>query len=181
MNDSLTQLRAKVDAARTTHDRAKEQWCDKKSAAAAANAVLTAEKYERAVDQSRGGPRSAAGFVPPKTAKQLAADAATAALDRSEIRMNDAARAMSAAQAALLFVENQILSRWRNSLARTIRQGQSEGWPDEIVAPLIADLKLMCPPDTAVRLHQRFTLSALVRDLLDETPDVLRVNTSVSE
>ena len=108
-------------------------------------------------------------------------EAARDAFNAAEMRMNDASRAVSAAMAALLTVENGILTRWRDQQARTIRQLQLDGAPDEVVTPKIVELKLMCPPDTEVRLHQRFTLSALVREVLDETPDALRIHTSIAE
>jgi hypothetical protein len=181
MNNNLTEARWNLDAARWNLDRAKAAWRDKKSAAAAASAVAAAERHERNMIISRGGPRPAPNFVPPKTAAQLAADEAQAACDGAEARMNSAQIALNAAAATLLAQENRILTRWRDSLARTIRQAQTEGWPDEIVAPLLADLRLMCPPDTVVRLHQRFTLSAIVREVLDEQPHELHLHTPVDQ
>jgi hypothetical protein len=182
MNDTpLAEARARIDAARETYDAAKIQWRDANRAAVAAKAPYDAERHERSMQISRGGPRPAANFVPPKTAAALAADEAQAAFETAEMRMNNAQRALAAAESSLLAIENRILTRWRDQRAREYRQLQLNGAPDEVLAAKLAELRLMCPPNTCVRLHQRFTLSALVREVLDEHPDVLQIDTPVSE
>jgi hypothetical protein len=181
MNDSLSQLRAKVDAARSAHERAKKHWCDKKNVAASKKAVWDAERYERAMIVSRGGPRPAPNFVPPKTQAEIAADAALSTLTTAEARMIEAHNAVNVAESKLLSAENAILSRWRDNLAREIRALQLTGIDDNELAAKLAELRLMCPPYMEVRINQRFALSALVREVLDEQPDILHIDTPVSE
>jgi hypothetical protein len=116
MNDSLNQLRAQVDAAHTTFERAKATWSDKKAAAAAANALVSAEKNERALGVE--GPRPAAGFKLPKTANELAAEAALGALGAAYEQMSNAQSALDSAEAKLLRTENAVLTRGRDEQVR---------------------------------------------------------------
>jgi hypothetical protein len=170
--NNLTEARDRIDAARETFDAAKIDWCAKSKAATLALAAFNVERQERAAVISRGGPRPLAGFVPPKSAAELAADAAQAAFNDAELRMNSAQRALAAAESSLLAIENRILNRWRDQCARDIRWLQEIGAPEDEIATRLAELKLMCPDDTQVRITQRFTLSLVVRDLLDRTGDV---------
>jgi hypothetical protein len=178
--NNLTEARDRIDAARETFDAAKIDWCDKKEAATLAQAASNAERQARAAEISRGGPRPVAGFVPPKTAAELAADAAQAAFNAAELLMNSAQRALAAAESSLLTQENRILNRVRDQLAREYRQLQLEGASDEVLAARLAELRVLCPPATAVRINQAFTLSALVREVLDEQPEALHLHTPVS-
>jgi hypothetical protein len=178
--NNLTEARARIDSARWNFDRAKADWRDKKEAATLAQAAFTAERQERAAVISRGGPRPLAGFVPPKSAAELAADAAQSAFNAAELLMNSAQRALAAAEASLLAQENRILNRVRDQLAREYRQLQLEGASDEVLAARLAELRVLCPPATAVRINQAFALSALTREVLDEQPDVLHLHTPVN-
>ena len=179
--NNLTEARDRIDAARETFDAAKIDWCAKSKAATLALAAFNVERQERAAVISRGGPRPLAGFVPPKSAAELAADAAHAAFNDAELRMNSAQRALAAAESSLLAIENRILNRVRDQLAREYRQLQLEGASDEVLAARLAELRVLCPPATAIRIHQAFTLSALVREVLDEQPDVLHLHTPVNQ
>lgn len=118
MNDSLNQLRAKVDAARATHESAKAAWLDKKAAAIAAHVLATTEKNEHALGIA--GPRPAPGFKLPKSPNELAAEAASAALDGAELGMNAALRDLSAAESKLLRAENAITTHAADQRAREI-------------------------------------------------------------
>jgi hypothetical protein len=180
MSDLLNEAREKVESYRGKFENSKVEWCSAKAAATVAQAAFNAERHERAMEVSRGGPRPAPNFVPPKTAAAIAADEAQVAFASAEAAMNSSQAALSAAQTALLSLENRVLNSWRNQLARTIRQLQLEG-ADEAMAEKLAELRVMCPPESCVRINQRFSLSALVREVLDENPAELHLHTPVNE
>jgi hypothetical protein len=181
MNTSLTQLSASVEAKRKALDSARTVWLQAKDRHAAAKAAVDEEVYQAGLIRSRGGPRRLAGSTAPPTAAEIAATAAAQALAATELRLTSAKAALDNAEAALLIAENRILDRWRHLRALEIMELQRTDAAPVLIASKLSELRAMCPPDTVQRLHQRFKLSSLVRDVLDDQPDSIHIDTPVDQ
>src|SRR5580658_2618775 len=178
---ALTKLNADVESARETLTSKHTAWLNKKSKFAAAKAVADEERYQRGLALSMGGPRRAPGTTPPPTAAEIAETAAGEACDTAERERNSAQAAFNNAEAQKLAYENRKLTRARDLQAMAIKEAERTGAPQEVIEPMRAQLRMMCPPDTAVRIHQRCPYSSLVRDTLDEQPHELHLDKPVNE
>jgi hypothetical protein len=174
MTPSLTELREAVDRARAKLEGARAQHDKTVTTQRIAQGTLDSERHQRALSLSRGGPRAAPNAKLPKTPVEIAADSAQAKADAAEMQRDFAQNELAKAEAAVLTEENRILNKWRDTRAVAIKAAQLAGAD---AAEMIEALRAACPPDSMVRINQRFVLSALVREVLNEFPDHLRVDT----
>jgi hypothetical protein len=179
---TLSQARSTVAAARGKFDSTKKAFHAAEAKLRTAQGAVGDDQYERQLLLGRGGPRGAPGHKAPATiALEAAAEAAQVKLTTAEISYAGAANELKQAESALLAAENRILDRWRTVRALEIMKLQRSDADAELIAQRLAELRVMCPPDTAVRIHQRFALSAIVRDVLGDEPSELRLDVPVNE
>ena len=169
--NNLEQLRTAVDAKRRVFESARVEFRLAETADRNAAGAARDERIERSMEIGRGGPRPNPAWTPPKSVLALEADAAAASRSITEQRANSAASELRNAEAALLAAENRILSAWRDCKAREFKALERDGATPEALAALRAELKAVTPPDSAVRINQRFNISSLVREVLNEQPE----------
>jgi hypothetical protein len=180
--NTLSQARSTVAAARGKFDSTKKAFHAAEAKLRTAQGAVGDDQYERQLLLSRGGPRGAPGHKAPATiALEDAAEAAQIKLTTAEISYTTAANELKQAESALLTAENRILDRWRTVRALEIMKLQRSDADAELIAQRLAELRLMCPEDTSVRIHQRFMLSSLVRDVLGDRSDDLRLDVPVDQ
>lgn len=174
----LSSARADAEAAAAAFVAAKQKFHAAENTFRIAQSAVSAETYARLESQSRGGPRPAHGYVPPKTAAQITAELSEKRLGAAQNAMACAESAMNGAAAALLKIENAILNAHRDALAVLIREAIRSG--DAATADgMLAELRALSPPDMCVRLNQQFRLSLSVRELLDDHPEAMRIDVPV--
>jgi hypothetical protein len=172
MNDSpLTRLRAAVTKAQAKFDTVSFELRKATEANRTAQGKAADERYERGLELSRGGPRRAPGDTPPPTALETAAAATEQKLQAVRGRHFIAQTALTNAEAALLDVENRIINRHRESLALQFKEAERNGASQNELAAIRAQLRAATPHEMQVRLNQRFTVSSLVREVLDDGDD----------
>ncbi len=89
-------------------------------------------------------------------------------LEEAQRRLDFATVALNHAGSALLQIENEILNKVRQALALEVRTLERTGEGSELIAAKIADLRSLTPHETNTRIHQRFTISSLVKSVLDD-------------
>jgi hypothetical protein len=174
MSDSpLSRARKQVEAARGRFDTAKRAFHKAEDGLRLVQGTVADERYQRNLALSRGGPRPAPGFKAPPTPAEVAATAAQEKLDAAAMAHSRAAYELQGAEVVLLAAENKVLDRWRQVRALEIMKLQRDDADAELIEAKLAELRAMCPSENSVRIHQRFTLSALVRDVLYRPDELL--------
>ncbi len=180
MTSELTKACTRVDAARAKFESLTIELRKAEAVNRTAQGAAADERYEKNLILSRGGPRSAPGVKLPATALETAAAKTEQMLDAVRGRHMGAQAELASAEAQKLVLENKIINRWRDLRALEYRQLERDDAPPEVLAAKIAELRGATPHEMQVRIHQRFTVSALVRELLaqdDPAANGLRINT----
>jgi hypothetical protein len=168
MHMSIAALTATRNAKRDALETARIALRKAEIIARTAQGAARDERIEHSLVLSRGGPRPAPGYTPPPSALEIAAGAATVALESANSNHIIAETHLKNAEAALLAAENAILYTHRDRLAREFKEMERNGADPDVLAAKRSELRAITPPETAVRIHQRFTVSSLVREVLDE-------------
>jgi hypothetical protein len=162
---AFTQAKAAFHRAQTTHTLA---------AGAARD-----ERLSKTHGAWGGQPRRTASMPPlPPTVLEIEAEEAKRKFEMAEHAFTSAQVALASAESQLLEIENSILNGHRNTLAVKIRAAMSNG--DPAADGLLEELKVLCPPDSCIRLHQRFRLSFAVKELLDAQQQVMLIDTPIN-
>jgi hypothetical protein len=180
MSDSLSRARKQVDAARGKFATAKKAFHKAEDSLRLVQGTVADERYQRNLALSRGGPRPAPGYKAPPTPAEVAATTAQEKLDAAALAHSSADNELKTQEAVLLAAENKILDRWRQLRALELMELQRNDADAELIAGKLAELRTLCPSENSVRIHQRFVLSALVRDVLDR-PDELLLDVPVDQ
>jgi hypothetical protein len=178
----LSSARALAEGAREKFTIAKAAFHRAENTHKIALGAATQERIQSRLGPWGGPPRRHVppGEKAPPTALESVAAEAKKKAEAAELQFNSAQMALSSAEAALLTIENEILNRWRDNKAFEIRKALNAGDPRREAEVMLAELKVLCPPDACVRRHQQFKLSLQVRELLDDHPEAMRVNTPIN-
>jgi hypothetical protein len=174
-NEALASKRAAVEAATEKLEHMKAKWLKANRVAEVAHDAAEFERGEKVRMLELGGPRPGPGHKPPPTAREVAESEANSKLATARYQLATAKIEFNNAAADLLAAENRILNRWRHQRALEILELQRIDAAPELIAEKLAELRVLTPPDTCVRLDQRFTVSALVDSLLHDRRDAINV------
>lgn len=175
---TLARYREAAEAARETFAAARITFNKADAAYNLAAGAARDERIQKGLGPFGGAPRRAASSAPlPPSALEVAAEAARKKRDVAENSFLAAQVASQVADADYLAQANRRLNRPRLALAMAIQKLESDGAPPEVLEPMRAQLRAICPDDRAVAINQRCTYPSLAMVVLAQAQDVLQIHT----